>query len=267
MTATHLLAGCIAITIVAVAAVCLTCSEVQLGHPQANVKYTPDGTVCASTFHNKCSGMVVFAEAEAYCDLRGMTLCSRNQLATDVPAGTGCGYDLALCWSRTACTKEDGTAGFVAMPGHSKYATLPTQRSDVGVIEEQCLAPIAETAAARCCGVSVCTKETAAPTRATTDAPTTATTDAPTTATTDAPTITTATTPMAIDDGNDSDEKNIAAITEAAVATVPSSSDIYRLRWEMRRLMVFLLASMLLNGFFLMYTLAVFVLAFIAGVE
>jgi len=61
------------------------------------------GTVCES-IQVGCLAERTYAEAESVCTSRGMRVCTRAELDTDLCCGTGCGFDNQLVWTSTAVT-------------------------------------------------------------------------------------------------------------------------------------------------------------------
>jgi len=61
------------------------------------------GTVCES-IQLGCLAERTFVQAEMVCVSRGMRLCTRAELDTDLCCGTGCGFDNQLVWTSTQVT-------------------------------------------------------------------------------------------------------------------------------------------------------------------
>ena len=69
-----------------------------------------------------CSSLQIFNNASAWCADRGMRLCTKDEIDSNVAAGTGCGYDLRRIWSSTPCNYSR----YWTLPGHNKHWTLGT---------------------------------------------------------------------------------------------------------------------------------------------
>ena len=168
---------------------------------------------CGATFQHQCSGAITHVLAENYCRTRWMRLCTSEELRANIPAGTGCGYDLRMVWSANACTTtgEAMGTGWWTHPGHSGWDELvvdPARHPPTTSLPEAACRAEDDVATTRCCAeprtdapTTDAPRTTAEPTDAprtdaprTTAEPTEESSDAPTTAaprtaepTTDAP--------------------------------------------------------------------------------
>jgi hypothetical protein len=106
----------------------LSCAE--LGWP-LQVSDSPGGTqeVCgdselrlAADFKqdpqaNTCFYEQTHRQADIICRAAGARLCTAYELDNGETSGTGCGHDTNFVWSATACTLQDGEAGYYAALG------------------------------------------------------------------------------------------------------------------------------------------------------
>ena len=74
--------------------------------------------------HQGCKHRATFAQAQKFCANMGGRLCTREELANDCTAGTGCGHDNDLVWTSERFSNEDQDDN--VKPYGSKYSAHPT---------------------------------------------------------------------------------------------------------------------------------------------
>ena len=97
-----------------------------------------------------CSGPVTWNEAKMFCASKNMRMCTQEEMDSGVTSGTGCGYDLLPCWTNTQCEN-----GFITVPGHPQYHTLPTRQKIMWPMMTPC-SPTSRKHAVRCCADIIC---------------------------------------------------------------------------------------------------------------
>jgi len=108
--------------------VCITCDELKENYKRV---VTYGNNSCGATMNIKnppiinnsteCSGQQTFENANQWCNNEmGMRLCTEEEVENNVPAGTGCRYDLERIWTSTSC----GYNKYLTLPGHNQHWTL-----------------------------------------------------------------------------------------------------------------------------------------------